>query len=86
MFLLFFWKQFGARKKDFSSLQQWWDYGKKEIQQLCRQYTFNVSKDISQSLKNLESEIVELQNLVESTGNRGHIELLKAKKKTLDLR
>lgn len=80
----FFWKQFSARKNDFSSLQQWWDYGKKEIQQLCRQYTFNVSKDISQSLKTLEIEIVELQNLVESTGNRGHIELLKAKKKTLD--
>ncbi len=49
----FFWKQFSSRKKDFSSLQQWWDHGKKEIQQLCRQYTLNVSKDISQSMRTL---------------------------------
>lgn len=34
-------------------------------------------------MKTLEIEIVELQNLVESTGNRGHIELLKVKRKTL---
>jgi len=78
---IYFWKQFSSRKKDFSSLQQWWDHGKKEIQQLCRQYTLNVSKDISQSMKTLEIEIVELQNLVESTGDRGHSELLKVKKK-----
>ncbi len=80
----FFWKQFSSRKKDFSSLQQWWDHGKKEIQQLCRQYTLNVSKDISQSMRMLEIEIVELQNLVESTGNRGFIELLKAKRRELN--
>ncbi len=54
------------------------------MQQLCRQYTLNVSKDISQSMRTPEIEIVELHNLVESTGNRGFIELLKANRRELD--
>ncbi len=35
-------------------------------------------------MRTLEIEIVELQNLVESTGNRGFIELLKAKRRELN--
>ncbi len=74
----------GLKQEDFSYLQQWWDHGKKEMQQLCRQYTLNVSKDISQSMRTPEIEIVDLHNLVEFTGNRGFIELLKAKRRELD--
>ncbi|KAK3561867.1 hypothetical protein QTP86_017478, partial [Hemibagrus guttatus] len=43
-------------------------------------YTLNVTRDIVRSLKALEIEIVELQRL-EATGDRGHIEALKSKKK-----
>jgi hypothetical protein len=67
----YFWKQFGLKKHAYRSLRQWWDYGKVEIQQLCRQYTLNVSREISRSMRNLEIEIVELQNSAASTGNRG---------------
>ncbi len=58
--------------------------GKKEMQQLCCKYAINISKDISQSMRTLEIGIVELQNLVESTGNRVLIELLKVKRWDLD--
>jgi len=50
---IYFWKQFGLKKHEFKSLKQWWDYGKVEIQQLCRQYTLNVSREISRSMRNL---------------------------------
>ncbi|KAK3539632.1 hypothetical protein QTP70_011046 [Hemibagrus guttatus] len=60
--------------------RQWWDHGKVLIQQLCQQYTANVTRDITKSLRELGIEIVELQTLSESTGNRGHFENLKAKK------
>lgn len=80
----FFWKQFGFRKHEYKSLWQWWDRGKVEIQQLCRQYTFNVSRDVSQSVRDLEVKMMELQSLVVGTRNQGHIELLKTKRKALD--
>ncbi|KAK3526474.1 hypothetical protein QTP70_029652, partial [Hemibagrus guttatus] len=67
-------------KRDLSSCRQWWDHGKVLIQQLCQQYTANVTRDITKSLRELEIEIVELQTLSESTGDRGHFENLKAKK------
>lgn len=35
------------------------------------------------SLQDLETEVVELQSLVDSTGNQGHIEVLKSKKAAL---
>ncbi|KAK3544620.1 hypothetical protein QTP86_018464, partial [Hemibagrus guttatus] len=47
-------------------------------------YAYNVTKDITRSLRALEIEVVELQGLVESTGNRVHIEALKKKKHALD--
>ncbi|KAK3571410.1 hypothetical protein QTP86_011690 [Hemibagrus guttatus] len=45
-------------------------------------YTLNVTRDIVRSLKALEIEIVELQ-LLEATGDRGHIEALKRKGREL---
>ncbi|KAK3510761.1 hypothetical protein QTP70_022467 [Hemibagrus guttatus] len=67
-------------KRDLSSCRQWWDHGKVLIQQLCQQYTAKVTRDITKSLRELEIEIVELQTLTESTGNRGHFKNFKAKK------
>ncbi|KAI4899661.1 hypothetical protein NFI96_033222 [Prochilodus magdalenae] len=49
----------------------------------CQQYTLNVTRDIARSLKALEMEIVELQNLGATTGNREHIKTLKSKTATL---
>lgn len=65
----FFGKVFKTRKKDFTSLKQWWGCGKVEIEQLSQQYTLNVSQDITKSMRDLEIEIVELQSSIESTGN-----------------
>ncbi|KAJ4933762.1 hypothetical protein JOQ06_006573, partial [Pogonophryne albipinna] len=61
----------------------WWDCGKADIRQLCLQYTRNVSRDITKSMRDLEMEIVELQSFAESTGNPGCIEDLKSKKAIL---
>lgn len=47
-------------------------------------YTLNVSRDISRSLKDLEKEIIEIQNLVESVRDRECVNILKDKKKILD--
>ncbi|KAK3562046.1 hypothetical protein QTP86_025228, partial [Hemibagrus guttatus] len=49
---------------------QWWDHGKVLIQQLCREYTVNITRDITKSLEDLEIGIVELQALAESTGGK----------------
>lgn len=56
---------------------------KVEIKQLCQQYTLSVTQDISRSMKDLETEIVELQSLLESTGNQDHIEDLKCNRSAL---
>ena len=77
---MYFWDVFRRKKNDFSILRQWWDHGKTEIKLLFQQHTLNVTRDISRSLKDLEIDIVELENLSESTGDRGHIEVLKIKK------
>ena len=79
---IFLWQVFKSRKGDFTSLKQWWDCGKVEIKNFCQQYTFNVSSHITRSMRDLEIEIVELQN-VASTGNRGSIDDLKYKKAAL---
>ena len=83
MFLSFFGAVGKGSKSDFISLKLWWDYGKVEIKQLCQQYTLNVTRDIARSMKDLETEIVEVLNLIDSTGNRDHIKDLKSKKSTL---
>ena len=81
--LVYFWEDFRQRKGDFSSLRQWWDHGKIQIKLLCQQHTLNVTRDITRSMKDLEIDIVELENLSESTGDRGYIEILKVKKLSL---
>ncbi|KAK3508438.1 hypothetical protein QTP70_029443, partial [Hemibagrus guttatus] len=63
----FYWTSFRKEKRDFSSCRQWWDHGKVLSQQLCQQYTANVTRDITKSLRVLEIEIVELQTLSEFT-------------------
>ncbi|KAG7480242.1 hypothetical protein JOB18_046484 [Solea senegalensis] len=50
---------------------------------LCQQHTFNVIQDTCRSIKDLEIDIVELETLSDSTGNRGYIEVLKSKKMAL---
>ncbi|KAI3376857.1 hypothetical protein L3Q82_000113 [Scortum barcoo] len=47
------------------------------------QHTLNVTRDITRSIEDLESDIVELEKMSESTGKRGHIEVLKVKKMAL---
>ncbi|TWW59301.1 Transposon TX1 uncharacterized 149 kDa protein ORF 2 [Takifugu flavidus] len=59
---------------------QWWDRGKLEIQLLCQQYTLNATQDTRRSIKDLETEIVELEAIGSSTGDRGCIEILQSKK------
>ncbi|KAJ4939394.1 hypothetical protein JOQ06_028843 [Pogonophryne albipinna] len=71
------------RKGDVSSLRQWWDHGKTQIRLLCQQHTLNVTQDIIRSMKDLESDIVELETISETTGDRGYIEILKEKKMAL---
>lgn len=71
-----FWNK---RKCNFKNLREWWDYGKIEVKVFCQQYTFSVSRDITKSMKKLESEIIEAQGLAEVTGEGRHIETLKTK-------
>lgn len=52
----------------FSSMQQWWEIGKKQIQQLCKQYHFNVSRSIAKKIEVIENDIIEIQGLIEVTG------------------
>lgn len=77
--LCFFWSVFKHRKSDFTCLIQWWDCGKTEIQLLCQQYTLKAMQDTHRSIKDTETEIVELKAISSSTGERGHIEVLKSK-------
>ena len=70
-------------KSEYSSLQQWWDVVKVQIKQLCLQYTLSVTRDMTRSMRDLEREVVELQNRADSTGDREHIEVLKLKRSAL---
>ena len=79
-----FWNNFRLQKQHFHDLREWWDYGKVVIKQLCQQYTFNVSRHITQSIKELEREILELQGLVDSTGDQSHVRVLKSKTSALN--
>lgn len=79
----FFWKEFKLKKKCFINLKQWWDVGKVETKLLCQQYTFNVSKNITQKMKELEEEIVEVQTILESTGGQNGVDVLKSKRMVL---
>ncbi len=70
-------------KNDFISLQQWWDFGKVQIKQLCQQYNCNVTKVLMKSVKALESEVEELQGLAEDTKDSCFFEALEFKKSVL---
>lgn len=78
-----FWSNHRLTKHEYSSLQQWWDVGKVKIKQLCLQYTLKVTKDMARSMRALEREVVELQGLADSTGDREWIQVLKSKKSAL---
>ncbi|TWW59346.1 Transposon TX1 uncharacterized 149 kDa protein ORF 2 [Takifugu flavidus] len=70
------WDAHRLRKPMFSSLHRWWDFGKTVTQQFCQQYTRNVTKHITRSLQDLETEV---QNLLGCTENRGYVEVLQSK-------
>ncbi len=78
-----FWKNHQNTKNDFISLQQWWDFGKVQIKQLCQQYNCNVTKVLMKSVKALESEVEELQGLAEVTKDQRFFEALEFKKSVL---
>ncbi|TWW74491.1 hypothetical protein D4764_14G0004940 [Takifugu flavidus] len=78
--LLFSW---GFTPSSLEVEHVWWDRGKVEIQLLCQQYTLNATQDTRRSIKDLEMEIVELEAIGSSTGDRGCIETLQSKKMAL---
>lgn len=78
-----FWENFKLQKSCFKNLRQWWDCGKVQIKLLCQQYAYNVTRDITRSIGTLESEIINLQNLVEAKGEQSFIDSLKCKKSAL---
>lgn len=80
----FFWRDYKMKKSSFQSLQQWWDFGKAQIKQLCQQYTSHVTGDIARRMKLLEGEIMELQKIAETNGHHSHLESLKTKKTLLN--
>ncbi len=62
--------------KTFFSLQQWWDCGKALIKDFYQKYTLNVTRDIAQSMKVLETEIVALSQVKSSQVTFIYIALL----------
>ncbi|XDV54613.1 hypothetical protein PO909_022862 [Leuciscus waleckii] len=79
-----FWgENFTQQKHFYASLLQWWDCGKVLIKDFCQKYTVNVTRDIAQSMKTLETEMIVLQDLLASKKNRKHIDGLKGKKAIL---
>ncbi len=79
----FFWKTFRATKNTFQSLRQWWDFGKVQIKQLCKQHTRNIIVQMSRDMNTLEASIVKLQELVDLTGENSCLEALSLKKTQL---
>lgn len=70
LFLETFLKSFGnakGMKSSFSKLQQWWDFVKVQIKQLCLQYTHNARKEINSSMSVLQEDLIKLDELSEST-------------------
>ncbi|KAI3376787.1 hypothetical protein L3Q82_000387 [Scortum barcoo] len=65
------------KKSMFTSVQKWWDFGKTITKQFCQQYNRNVTKQITRSHQDLETEV---QHLLSCTGDQGHVEALKSKK------
>jgi len=78
-----FWDEFRTIKGSYNSLRQWWDFGKAQIKQFCMQYTRNVTREINVSMNTLETDILKLQELVESTGGQGYLDSLSHKRTQL---
>lgn len=78
-----FWKNAKAIKSSFLMLQQWWDFVKVQIRQLCQQYTFNATRDVKESMSGLEKDLLKLQGLAELTKDANVIEDIKKKKNSL---
>lgn len=79
----YFWSDYTKTKSEYNSLQQWWDIGKGKIKQLCLQYTLNVTRDMTKTMKNLEIEITKLQDVADATRETEHFKVLKKKKSVL---
>lgn len=71
------WLSHREKKSSFTSGSRWWDFGKTLIQQFGQQYNGNVTKYITRSLQDLE---IEVQNLLNCTGDQGQVKALKSKK------
>lgn len=69
--------------EEFQCLQEKSDVATLQVKQLGQQYTLNVTRDITRSVKTIEKELVELQMLVDSTGNLAHFDALNKKKNIL---
>lgn len=70
-------------KSSFLTLQQWWDFVKVQIKQLCQQYAHNATKDLKGSMGMLEEDLVKLQELAESSKDVNVMEDIKRKKNYL---
>lgn len=78
-----FWADYRTKKASFQSLQKWWDFGKVQIKQYCQQYAHNSTKALNQSMKDLETDIMKIQELVESTKQQSYLKILSKKKNQL---
>lgn len=54
-----------------------------KIQQLCQQYTRNVTKTLTETIKELENYILKAQELIQTTANQDQIEVLYSKRTAL---
>lgn len=75
-----FWEEFKKEKGSFQDLKQWWDFGKVQIRQFCQQYTCNVTTELDNSMKALETEIIKLQNLADAASNQNYTEMISNRK------
>ncbi|MBN3292510.1 YTX2 protein, partial [Polypterus senegalus] len=64
-----FWGGWKDMKKEFTSLQQWWEVGKSHIRALCQEYTRNVTQVLRSEMAALEIKIAEFQQLLEKGPN-----------------
>ncbi|CAF94185.1 unnamed protein product [Tetraodon nigroviridis] len=67
----------------FASIQQWWDYGKAQVKQLCQQLTRGVTKELVRNMKDLEQQVGDIVSSATPTENRGSLSTLKSKKAAL---
>ncbi len=60
---MYFWQQWKTNVDHFESIKVWWDVGKVTIQQFCKPYTLNTSRNIVKLIEDVGSDIIELQLL-----------------------